>query len=258
MTYFNELGQGRVGFRTPPLFPSFVTSGLTFSYDTYNSTSYPGTGNIWYDISGNNRNMTLLQQVLTAGTPSGSNIGWHSTGIKRLVFNYSVGGSNGSNSHGRVPVTTTDSLGYTFGGWVQNIPGGGYTFQKGMDSVYGGWSMSLSVGNNAVSLGIINASSQYVGLNGNIALTSDQWYYVVGQYTHNSSLKIYVNGVLANTINQGATQISLRNSPGWTISASATNVMGKSVISTYHMYNRILSADEILQNFNSNKTRYGY
>lgn len=200
--------------------------------------------------------MTLLQQVLPAGTQTNSNIGWASTGIKRLIFNYV--GASGSNSYGRVPLTTTDSLGYTFGGWVQNITGGGYTFQKGMDSVYGGWAITLGVGNNGVGLGIINANSQYVGLGGNTTLVNDQWYYVVGQYIHNSGLKIYINGSLANSMTQGATQISLRNSPGWTISGVAPNIQGKSVVSTYHMYNRILTDSEISTNFLSQKSRYGY
>jgi hypothetical protein len=255
----NQYGQVKLGVRIPPLYPAFVTSGLGFSYDAFDSASYPGTGNIFYDTSGNNRNMTLLNQVLPSGTPSGSNISYVNTGIKRLVFNYSAGGSNGSNSYGKVPLSTTiDANGYTFGGWVQNITGGGYTFQKGMDGVYGGWAITLSVGDASASMGIINANSQYVGFGSNLTLTSNQWYYVVGQYVHNTSLKIYVNGVLANTVNQTTTQISLRNSPGWTISGVATNIQGKSVVSTFHTYNRVLTSDEILQNFNSNKSRYGY
>jgi hypothetical protein len=252
------MSSAKVGWRTPPLFPSLVTSGLGFSYDAYDSTSYPGTGNILYDISGNNRNMTLLQAVLPAGSITNSNIGWQSTGIKSFIFNYPVGGSSGSNSYGRVPLTTTDSLSYTFGGWVQNVSGGAYTFQKGMDSIYGGWAITLSVGDNSVGLTIINASSQGVSLAGNTTLINNQWYYIIGQYIHNSGLKIFVNGSLVNSMSQGATQISLRNSPGWTISGIASNVYGRSVISTYHMYNRVLIEAEILQNFNSNKTRYGY
>jgi hypothetical protein len=255
----NQYGQVKVGVRIPPLYPSFVTSGLTFSYDTYNVSSYPGTGNIFYDISGKGNNMIFNNSVAqTIGTEGGNNIDWNPNGIKNFVFNYSAFGSNGSNSYGRVPLTTTDSLGYTFGGWVQNVSGGAYTFQKGMDSVYGGWAITLSVGNNSAGLTIINASSQGVSLAGNTTLINNQWYYIVGQYIHNSGLKIYVNGNLTNSMTQGSTQISLRNSPGWTIAGIASNIIGRSVISTYHMYNRNLSDSEILQNFNSNKTRYGY
>lgn len=250
-------GIGKVGWRSTPMYPEFITDGLKFSYDTFSTSSYPGSGTTFYDISGQNNHMTLFMQVLPAGSSSNSNIGWEATGIKRFYFNYSPY-SSGGNSYGRVPLSTTDSLGYTFGGWVQNVTGGSYTFQKGMDGVYGGWSLALSVGSNGVSLGSINTSSKYVGVSGNITLTDNQWYYVVGQYIHNTSLKIFVNGVLANSINQGVNQISLRNSPGWTISAPSNSLRGRSVVSTYHMYNRILDESEILQNFNSNKTRYGY
>ena len=253
----NQYGQVKVGVQpTPP--PTFATSGLKFNYDTYNVSSYPGTGNIFYDISGQGNNMTLLQAVLPAGSITNSNIGWQSTGIKSFIFNYTVGGSSGSNSYGRVPLTTTDSLSYTFGGWVQNVSGGAYTFQKGMDSIYGGWAITLSVGDNSVGLTIINASSQGVSLAGNTTLINNQWYYIVGQYIHNSGLKIYVNGNLTNSMSQGSNQISLRNSPGWTISGIAANIYGRSVISTYHMYNRVLTNSEISNNFLSQKSRYGY
>ena len=36
-----------------------ITTDLALRLDAGDSNSYPGSGNIWYDISGNNRNMTL-------------------------------------------------------------------------------------------------------------------------------------------------------------------------------------------------------
>ena len=35
------------------------TEGLMLALDATNSRSYPGTGNTWYDVSGNNYNFTL-------------------------------------------------------------------------------------------------------------------------------------------------------------------------------------------------------
>ena len=53
--------------------PSIVTSGLQLCLDASNPLSYPGSGNTWYDISGNGNNANLYNGVgygLTAGVPS--------------------------------------------------------------------------------------------------------------------------------------------------------------------------------------------
>ena len=38
--------------------PKIVTDGLVLALDAANSKSYPGSGNTWYDLSGNGRNFT--------------------------------------------------------------------------------------------------------------------------------------------------------------------------------------------------------
>jgi hypothetical protein len=40
--------------------PTNVTNGLVAQLEAGNPSSYPGSGNIWYDISGNNNNFTLF------------------------------------------------------------------------------------------------------------------------------------------------------------------------------------------------------
>lgn len=39
--------------------PNIVEDGLVLSLDAGNPKSYPGTGNIWYDVSGQNNNFTI-------------------------------------------------------------------------------------------------------------------------------------------------------------------------------------------------------
>lgn len=40
--------------------PDIVTDGLILHLDAANTKSYPGTGTVWYDLSGNNHNGTLV------------------------------------------------------------------------------------------------------------------------------------------------------------------------------------------------------
>jgi hypothetical protein len=53
-----EIHYGTPGGPPPPVLPP-VTSGLGLYLTTYESTSYPGTGTTWYDLSGNGYNFTL-------------------------------------------------------------------------------------------------------------------------------------------------------------------------------------------------------
>ena len=63
MAYSNLLGQIRVGVRPvvqQTIQASLVTSGLILHLDSGNSSSYSGSGTTWTDLSGNNRNATLI------------------------------------------------------------------------------------------------------------------------------------------------------------------------------------------------------
>jgi hypothetical protein len=49
---------------------SLITSGLTLNLNTKDSSSYPGTGTTWYDVSGNGYNATMNGTVpFTSGSP---------------------------------------------------------------------------------------------------------------------------------------------------------------------------------------------
>jgi len=43
--------------------PNIVDNGLVLSLDAADNNSYPGSGNTWYDLSGNNYNSTLINGV---------------------------------------------------------------------------------------------------------------------------------------------------------------------------------------------------
>lgn len=43
--------------------PSLFTTGITLNLDASNPTSYPGSGSVWYDLSGNGLNGTLVNGV---------------------------------------------------------------------------------------------------------------------------------------------------------------------------------------------------
>ena len=116
------------GMVISPTTPPPVTRGLTLQLDPNNSSSYPGSGSTWYDISGYGADISLIgNPTYTSGTPS--------------YFSF-----NGSNQYGSG--ATSNVLGstqYTKSMWFQlysyaynnNIlssdPGGHFTFFSGQN-----------------------------------------------------------------------------------------------------------------------------
>ena len=47
--------------------PSIVTSGLVLDLDAANPRSYPGSGSVWYDVSGNGNNASLYNITYSSG-----------------------------------------------------------------------------------------------------------------------------------------------------------------------------------------------
>lgn len=48
--------------------PKIVTDGLVLCLDAGNVKSYPGSGTVWNDLSGNDNNGTLVNGVGYSGT----------------------------------------------------------------------------------------------------------------------------------------------------------------------------------------------
>jgi hypothetical protein len=81
------------------------------------------------------------------------------------------------------------------------------------------------------------------------ALTANQWQHVVGVYTANTNLKIYLNGVLANTTNTDSS-VSIRSSVGTSMSLGSFNNSSqffRGELDEIRIYNRALSGAEVFE-----------
>jgi len=56
------------------LIPPIVANGLVFNVDAGDSTSYPGTGTTWTDLSGNGNNGTLINGGPAFNSADGGNL----------------------------------------------------------------------------------------------------------------------------------------------------------------------------------------
>ena len=219
--------------------PSIVTSGLVLYLDAANSKSYPGSGTTWNDISGGG-NVGTLAGGPTFSTTSGGIISF-----------------DGSNDIVTIPNNVSlDTQTPTVEVWVRtnSTSQNGFWFEKGaVNSQYalfqeGGliqWRMYIG--------GITQLSTTTA-----VYMNTSNWYQVVGTYT-TGSRKLYINGVLVSSDTQTGTIAT--NASGMSLGAfggtSGTNAyFYNGSLSICRVYNRELSAAEILQNFNAMRGRF--
>ena len=102
------------------------------------------------------------------------------------------------------------------------------------------------IGNNANAFNAINSIT---------TLQNNVWYHVVGNFDPSGgSTRIYINGSLDNS------QSSYTNVPSSVTSQIIIGSYGGILdgnIAVAKIYNRVLSASEISQNFQATKTRFG-
>jgi hypothetical protein len=228
-----------------------VTDGLILSLDAADKNSYTGSGTIWTDLSGNGYNGTLTNgptfnsanggyfsfdytddYVTTNGMSNFSYV----NGITVCVWNYNGGGVGlyrGVVTNG----TVADRI-------------GGFDLRYGRENYFGGTNNGTSLNWRITNTtGNATAVSVYANVN--------EWHYYVGTYD-NTTVKVYKDGQIFNS--------SLHSSGGQLKTTTDSTTIGRSPgtseyldgrLSIVSIYNRALSASEILQNYNSQKSRFG-
>lgn len=223
---------------------SIIQSGLTINVNgTY--PSYPGTGTVWYDLQ-NNYNGSLIN-----GPTWNSGTGGYFSFDGINDYCYFGDGSKGLDTGSR-----------TFGGWVRATTSSTdkVFYFRGEDSFGNGWSMSLYKAANTNKFACTNIYMNGSGtdtVTSTTTLVNNTWYYVVARWTSGTGLSIYVNGVKEATVTHSGTL--LRDSTrGWEIARYNGPTYRAVNIGDFELYDRALSDAEVLQNYNTRKSIYGY
>ena len=215
--------------------PRIVTSDLLVHLDAANRKSYPGSGSTLYDLSGNNRNFTL-NGSLTHSV-------YYFDGINNT--NYPSGSSY---SH------RTNDFAYSF--WIM------WDAQSNLATLVenGSWSDALLIRYKTYAVAYVQGIAMYAegALRGTHAFTPSNniWYNIVIKRDSGVSY-FYLNGMYQNQFNF-TTDINLAN-PNMFIGRSqhTTNQYINGKISCFSIYTKALSEDEIRQNYNALKGRFG-
>jgi hypothetical protein len=213
-----------------------VQSGLVLNLDAGVSSSYPGSGTTWTDLSGNGNTGTLVNGV---GYNSGNGGSLSFDGVDDTVN-----------------VTTLDlRQDFTYECWVLHNAVSTFSFLgQGTTTTRNGLHIWFRDGSN-LRFGMFSNDTDALSL----TTSTGVWYQYCFTYNHSTFLKqIYRNGVqLTGTPQQ--TQTSYLGTGtvriGATYSSGGNYANGR--FSSTRIYNRVLTAAEIQQNYNALKGRFG-
>ena len=231
--------------------PNVVTNGLVLALDAANAKSYVSGSAIWNDLSGNENHVTASGgPIYNSTTGSTSNFYFNGGSNFTIASNVINGISNFSTEFtisSFFMYASTSSYTAIFEKQNAASPGiprldwGGYA-----GNVYFSFYNSSSLANTDFAT---ISTSQFP-----IPFNQNQWY----QYTTTNSStgggtgNTYINGVLVRTYSFLATFPDNTQ----TIGIGGNNRKLRGNISTFQMYNRALSSQEVLQNYNALKSRF--
>ena len=242
--------------------PPIVTDGLVLYLDAANTKSYPTTGTTWNDLLGTN-NGTLTNGPTFSSDNGGS-----------IVFD----GTNDYVSMGNIlnSVFAGTNNRFTLTSWVYRNSDGiqGAVISK-LYTVLNERQFSLAYRNGLFDIALYGTPdvSSWIRLVGTVnTFPPQRWYQVCctydGSINTNDGLdrvKIYVNGVsqtvqltftqgtLDNTMLSSTSQLAIGAGVG---STGASQFLLDGRVAQSQIYNRILTASEVLQNYNATKQRY--
>jgi hypothetical protein len=224
--------------------PNIVKDGLVLYLDAGSPNSYINgiSGTTWKDISGNSTIGTLTNGPVFNSGNSGNFV---FDGVDDICNFSSLTAYGGTNPHN-----------YT--AWVKFNNGSSYKWI--LNNGYAG-STSLIIYDSKLGF-FYNGGAAVV--QATTTLSTGTWYHLSVSYLGETTVKMYVNGVL------NATKNTLFPTAGiGTSTWAATNTNPRlgawynglfpfnGSIATTQIYNRALSDTEILQNYNASKTRFG-
>ena len=216
-----------------------VTDGLVLCLDAASKRSYPGTGTVWTDLKGGNNGTLTNMDAANFSSDNGGNL--------------SFDGSNEFIGFGNI-LSGPTALSIFCSAKIYSVADCAL-ISKGIGSV-GNREYSFQVIGSNITAVVADESAQDIDwFYGNSTLVSNKWYHLAMTWD-GSELKMYVDSVYdgggATSVNSG--DIEFRNDP--LVIGRDNNVYGNSIISNVSIYNRALTADEILQNYLSTKERY--
>jgi hypothetical protein len=213
--------------------PDINENGLVLYLDAVNRNSYLGSGTSWYDLSGNGNTATLTNGPTFNGSNGGS-----------IVFDGAddyVSASNSSLVH--------RTSNWTYSCWLKfsGTPSLGTIFENGS------WTSCLLMRFQTDGITIYSMGSLWGKFT--LSPTLGLWY-KLDFIRNGNSLDFYLNGIYSQTMSFTA-DIQPSSNIFIGMSQHAAGQCFNGNISQVSIYTKALTAQEVLQNYNATKSRFG-
>ena len=211
--------------------PNIITDGLVLALDAGNIKSYQSGSTTWYDKSGNGNNGTLVNGP-TFNSGSGGSIVFD--GVDDCVV-------VNSNANILSKTSYTKISWFYITSYLYNIISGG---NSGQHAFWLAGGNKLNAGHNGSWSTVVSTT----------ALSLNTWYFGAVTFNTTNGWKLYVNGIQEST---SASTTTYTGNDEILIGAfgTGTNVFAGR-IAVAQVYNKVLTDQDILQNYNATKGRF--
>ena len=219
------------------------TTGLVLWYDAGSTLSWPGSGTVLNDITGNNTGTFYSNLVITPPTFLEGNMG---------SFQF-VNADNDLISCTNGPTLSGITNTVTLEGWFKpSALDGGNLFSKNSNQ---GFRLRIDSNGTLFMVGA-KAGPSVDTFSSTGTVTVNTWTHIVAVWT-STGYYTYINGVNAG-FNLTKTLLVQSNTNSLIIGQSSGSAERYSGLgSIFRVYDRALPASEVLSNFNSEKSRFG-
>ena len=231
--------------------PKIVTDGLIAGWSAADKNSYPGSGTTWYDLARNVSNLTLTNGPVF-NSSNGGNIQFDGTD------DYAATTSTPSSLQGDPNLTVWGFFRRT----EANINSNGIWGIGGEDTYRGinCWNYNNT---NEITIDTWSSSTFTSG----VTYPQNEWVFVAWQKTAGAMTR--ANCIIwRNLVSYTGTQLTVLraegpapniNNYGLTIGSISrtTSYCAGMDVGCFYIYNRVLTSNEIAQNYNALKTRFG-
>lgn len=230
-----------------------VTDGLVLCLDAANIKSYPGLRSnpvtfSWYDAT--KGDVWLDTDCNGLFTEHSESTGFLFDGVDDYFEQYqgfATSYDTTTNIDGDVTAET----------WfkISALPASGYVrlFGRGQTNrLYGLWYSPTTFLYQRIQSGVSTMNCEYTS-----TPELNKWYHMMGTSSGTSDHKLYLNGIEVQTSSTSVSVPTVAGNVRYRVGVFSTANFHNGYIANVKLYNRALSAEEVLQNFNAHRGRFG-
>lgn len=218
-----------------------ISEDQTLYLDAGNTSSYPGSGNLWTNLISGGTNGTLVNGV-----------GFDSANLGSLTF-------DGVDDYVSLGSTYTNTyIDITVSAWYYPTASSGNQYIVSKYPFGNGWFVYYNANAQTFNVDGRENGDVYITVNGTDVAPRNNWHHVTFTKV-GATWSVYVNGQLDQTLTIDSGTVPFNNAGTFSIgrlepiSAYSTGRVGQVFV-----YDRAISDQENVQNYNATKSRYGY